>query len=287
MTWALYETPGIDPTARLVLCVLADHAHNDGTAAFPSLATISEVVGIAPRNVRNHIRKLEAQGLIKRGNQLHVAYIRQDRRPTVYDLAMSDVQRIKNIAKAPKKNGGMPASPRAIVDNVGDNSPKTVDKAVHENVDNNPRGDAESPHGGMHGGMPASSEPLTQKINLSAVAGNENYETCRTCDVAKPDDQMTAGGVCRDCVMHGPSSEGRPGWAAVKAMQAEMKAKREAKEREEREAHDQLQRALQLRRSGATASSVADTSLATYGALDDETYRTGSAGPLQPSWGQS
>lgn len=281
MTWALYEAPGIDPTARLVLAVLADHAHMDGTAAFPSLKTIADVVGIAPRNVRNHVRKLEAQGLIRKGNQLHVEYIRKDKRPTVYDLAMTDTQRLRNMmqGKLPgtNPNGGMPATPRETVDKTGDNSPETVDKAVDENVDNFERGDAGIPSGGMHGGMPASAKPLTQKITHDAGDDYENWETCPQCDVAKPDDQMTAGGICRDCVMHGPSTAGSPGKAAIDALRANLKAKREAKEAQERADYEALQAKLKERRAGLTGSRSTDTTVAKSWAFDGETYLDGLA----------
>jgi len=288
MTWALYEAPGIEPTARLVLAVLADHAHMDGTAAYPSKATIADVVGIAPRNVAAHLRKLEAQGLIRKGNQLHVEYIRKDKRPTVYDLAMTDAQRLRNMTqgKLPGTNprGGMPATPRATVDKAGDNSSKTVENTVEENVDKNERGDAEIPSGVMHGVMPASSKPLTQKINPWAGDDYENWVTCPQCDVAKPDDQMTASRVCRDCVMHGPSSAGSPGKAALDAMRAKLRAEREAKEAKERADHEALQRKLLERRQGLTSSRPTDTGLTTYGALDHETYRNGSRAQPEGVW---
>lgn len=285
MTWALYEAPGIDPTARLVLAVLADHAHMDGTAAFPSKQTIADVVGIAPRNIAVHLRKLEAQGLIRKGNQLHVEYIRKDKRPTVYDLAMTDTQRLRNMmqGKLPgtNPNGGMPATPRETVDKSGGNSPETVDKAVDENVDNFERGDAGIPSGVMHGMMPASPKPLTQKKNHSAGDDCENWETCPQCDVAKPDEQMTTGGICRDCVVSGPSSAGSPGKAALDALRAELKAKREAREAQERADYEALQDKLKERRAGLTGSRPTDTGLTQAMAYDGETYRGGSR--VQPA----
>ncbi|MFJ2353366.1 helix-turn-helix domain-containing protein [Glutamicibacter sp. NPDC087673] len=293
MTWALYEAPGIDPTARLVLAVLADHAHMDGTAAFPSKQTIADVVGIAPGNVRAHLRKLEAQGLIRKGNQLHVEYIRKDKRPTVYDLAMSDGQRVANIAKNIHQNklpgtnprGGTPATPRKSVDKTVNKSSETVDKTVDENVDNFERGYAQGPSGGTHGGMPAYPKPLTQKITHGGGGDYENWATCHQCDVAKPDDQMTTGGVCRDCVMHGPSTAGSPGKAALDAMRAELKAKREAKEQRERAEQATLQAKLKERRAGLNASRPTDTVPTQKMAYDGETYRGGSH--VQPAgvWG--
>jgi DNA-binding transcriptional ArsR family regulator len=48
--------------------------------------------GLGERTVRRHLRKLEALGLIVRGNQaIAAAHIkRRDRRPTVYDLPLEN-----------------------------------------------------------------------------------------------------------------------------------------------------------------------------------------------------
>lgn len=281
MTWALYEAPGIDPTARLVLAVLADHAHADGTAAFPSKQTIADVVGITARNVALHLRKLEAQGLIRKGNQLHVEYIRKDKRPTVYNLAMNDAQRLKNMmqGKLPGTDprGVSPASSRETVDKTGDNSPKVGDKAVDENVDNLERGVTGSPSGVSSGVSPMTPKPLTQKKNHSAGDDYENWETCHQCDVAKPEEQMTTGGICRDCVMHGPSTAGSPGKAALDALRADLKAKREAREARERADYEALQAKLKERRAGLAGSRPTDTTVAKSWAFDGETYLDGLA----------
>jgi len=63
MSWVLRhseETLG----KRLVLLVLADHAHDDGTEAWPSLATIASETRLSERQVRYALRGLEASGAI-------------------------------------------------------------------------------------------------------------------------------------------------------------------------------------------------------------------------------
>jgi hypothetical protein len=51
---------------RLVLIVLADHAHADGTNAFPSVDTIKTESYMSERNVRYALRALEQSGAIYR-----------------------------------------------------------------------------------------------------------------------------------------------------------------------------------------------------------------------------
>lgn len=89
--WALYQvTPEeADPLARLVLLVLADHAHKDGSSAFPSVATIAGSVGLSDRTVQRKLAALLDAGLIRLGDQGLVSHLRADRRPTVYDLALA------------------------------------------------------------------------------------------------------------------------------------------------------------------------------------------------------
>lgn len=69
---------------RLVLIVLADHASEDGTNAYPTLATIAQQARMSRRQVQRALRNLETQGLIKdRG--------RTDWGARRFDVAMSDL----------------------------------------------------------------------------------------------------------------------------------------------------------------------------------------------------
>lgn len=87
--WVLRSAPVADPTAKLILIALADHAANDGSAAWPSQATIAEYACCSERSVRRRLLELESVGLIYRGDQRLVANYRADRRPIVWNLAMA------------------------------------------------------------------------------------------------------------------------------------------------------------------------------------------------------
>lgn len=52
--------------ARLVLIVLAEHAHNDGREAYPSVPTIAEEARLSRRSAQVALRHLEAAGHIER-----------------------------------------------------------------------------------------------------------------------------------------------------------------------------------------------------------------------------
>lgn len=88
MTWALKYAPAPDPLTRLVLIGYADHAHGDGTCSWPSNATLQEYTGASESTVRRRVQQLVTLGLLKRGDQRHVAHIPADRRPVVYDLCL-------------------------------------------------------------------------------------------------------------------------------------------------------------------------------------------------------
>lgn len=69
-TWALREAPvGGDTTARLLLVALADRAHPDGSAAWPSVRTLTKELQISERTIRRKLAEMEKAGVIRRGNQ--------------------------------------------------------------------------------------------------------------------------------------------------------------------------------------------------------------------------
>lgn len=74
-----------DSTAKLLLIVLADYANDDGMA-WPSVATMAQEVEKSERSIQLLLRKLEKQGLIRKGDQKLVGKYAKGRRPVVYKL---------------------------------------------------------------------------------------------------------------------------------------------------------------------------------------------------------
>ncbi|GEL48298.1 hypothetical protein CHO01_34140 [Cellulomonas hominis] len=69
MVWALRKAPvpANDPVAHLVLIAYADHANDDGTAAWPSVATVASYARCTPRTVHTKLRLLLEHGLMRPG----------------------------------------------------------------------------------------------------------------------------------------------------------------------------------------------------------------------------
>ena len=67
---------------KLVLVSLASFADADGSSVFPSIATIARQTGLSRRPVQQHIRALEADGVL-----VKVAPSRRHR-PTEYRIAL-------------------------------------------------------------------------------------------------------------------------------------------------------------------------------------------------------
>src|SRR6266480_3226372 len=95
ISWALNLSPvpadrGGQPSSacKFVLVGLANHAGPDGTAAFPSVATLVRYTGLSERTVRACLGPLAAEGIISPCDPDIVAarIKRADRRPRGWDL---------------------------------------------------------------------------------------------------------------------------------------------------------------------------------------------------------
>lgn len=148
MAWALRAdlTGKMSPEHRLVLVVLADHASSDGTGAYPSKARIAHRLGTSERSVQRALARLEALGLIAKGDQRMVLHHRADRRPTVWNLRLGarvnlDEPTLETPALYPATDDGeTPLSPG------------------HGETPVTPRGDT----GGRHGETALSPKPKTE-----------------------------------------------------------------------------------------------------------------------------
>lgn len=86
MTWVLEEAPINDPVKLLILYALADRAGADGCAAFPAHAEIAKRARCSTRTVARHLKEMEADGVIRRGDQSLVSHYASNRRPVVWDI---------------------------------------------------------------------------------------------------------------------------------------------------------------------------------------------------------
>ena len=68
LSWA-YKCHVGNASAKSVLVYLADRADDDGTAAYPKIATIVNVTELSERTVRGALKTLQERGFIRRGDQ--------------------------------------------------------------------------------------------------------------------------------------------------------------------------------------------------------------------------
>lgn len=99
--WALHQRCPT-PTAKLVLLGLANHAHADGTGAWPSVDTLAGYADCDRRTVQRSLRALEGEGLVARSSW-QPEHIDAARRPVCYELPILGRQNA-----APEQEEGRP-----------------------------------------------------------------------------------------------------------------------------------------------------------------------------------
>lgn len=102
----VWDAENVKPHELLVMLVLADHASDDGTNAWPAVATIAKKVRRTPRSVQQTLKELRERGLIEvEWNEGGDHRTTEDRRPNRYTIRLD---RLKAT-----DNGVKPTSPRA------------------------------------------------------------------------------------------------------------------------------------------------------------------------------
>lgn len=76
------------PLEFRVLTKLANVAAQDGSRAFRSADEMANELGVSRRSIQRALKALEDDRFIIRGEQRHLAHLRADRRPIVYDINM-------------------------------------------------------------------------------------------------------------------------------------------------------------------------------------------------------
>lgn len=140
LVWALNEAPVDDPVRLLVLVGLANHADADGRNAFPSDTTLAEYARCSTRTVLRHRQTMEAQGVIRRGDQSLVERYRADRRPVVWDIPGVPA---RGDRVSPRGNSGVTANgergdkrgDRGVVQTVNEQTPEPSNEPSGETAE--------------------------------------------------------------------------------------------------------------------------------------------------------
>lgn len=101
MIWVLEESGIHEHGDFRLMIALADRAHDDGTAAWPSVGWLAKRVCRTNRSVLRGLDRLKEQGLIRPGDQALVSHLPANRRPVVYDLIMTTVRGDKTVTSDP------------------------------------------------------------------------------------------------------------------------------------------------------------------------------------------
>ncbi|HEX6382229.1 MAG TPA: helix-turn-helix domain-containing protein, partial [Acidimicrobiia bacterium] len=99
--WAISQRLGRGKsTAKLILLVHCNHAHNDGTASWVSIDTAAADAECDRRTAQRAVAWLWRNGYMRLGDQELVSHLPPGRRPIVYDMAMSEERRHRWAAEA-------------------------------------------------------------------------------------------------------------------------------------------------------------------------------------------
>ncbi len=114
LSWAFRCHVG-NASAKAVLVYLADRADDDGTAAYPKIATIVAVTELSERTVRTALKTLQERGFIRRGDQRWTGN-------GVLDRFLEDESLFGEFLRTPVSEGGVESlvvEPPHIVVEVG------------------------------------------------------------------------------------------------------------------------------------------------------------------------
>lgn len=142
ISWALNDAPVDNPTSKLVLIALANHARPDGSSSFPSVARLCRYTCLSERSVRLHLAGLEQQGIIERCDQRIVAaYIdRPDRRPVGYNLCITLKRGVQDVQAAAERGASdEPNGVQEIPERGAGGAPKPLLNRQQEPLEAAPR----------------------------------------------------------------------------------------------------------------------------------------------------
>ncbi|MGW2253188.1 helix-turn-helix domain-containing protein [Kitasatospora sp. NPDC001660] len=169
--WALEHSPVTDPYERLLLTVLARKANSDGTDAYPSRNSLARAGLCDKSTVTRRLRRLEARGIIREGDQRAAFRIPKSLRPKVYDIMIpfsffspEQLARV-NEDRADRGLGPLTAEDRPPLAPAPARKPR-VDKGVKRSVDPDASGGASGLPGALS--TPCSNSPGSQVFDPGA-----------------------------------------------------------------------------------------------------------------------
>ena len=208
--WALNEAPVTEPVQVLVLVAMAERANDDGTSTYQSRATIAQKARISVRTVQRILAQLEEMGLIVRGDQELVSHFPANRRPVVYDIAVSKTW---GVNLSPQDSDVPPVSPQDDPD-VSQVSPQQGSDVSQVSPQREARGDIDDTLGvtRMAHNTSSNSSYITTPSSSVSTSPEPDLSALRAIAVTKFEEFWNAY----------PKQEGKqrakgPYWAALQA----------------------------------------------------------------------
>nr|WP_278568988.1 helix-turn-helix domain-containing protein [Bifidobacterium dentium] len=200
LSWAFKCHVG-NASAKAVLVYLADRADDDGTAAYPKIATIVNVTELSERTVRAALKTLQERGFIRRGDQRYARLGKggRNRLPqycqVVWDLAVesdpSTLTWIKETHTAEQDPMTMSGTVDPAASTIMENGESK--DILSENVETKPIPSTANPAGLETEPKPALQIPQGQHCK-SRTSGSAN--------VAGPALQISQGCIYKDKTLH-------------------------------------------------------------------------------------
>lgn len=200
LSWAFKCHVG-NASAKAVLIYLADRADDDGTAAYPKIATIVNVTELSERTVRAALKTLQERGFIRRGDQRYARLGKggRNRLPqycqVVWDLAVetdpSTLEWIRETHTAERDPMTMSGTVDPAASTIMENGESK--DIPPENVGTKPISSTANPAGLETEPKPALQIPQGQHCK-SRTSGSAN--------VAGPALQISQGCIYKDKTLH-------------------------------------------------------------------------------------
>lgn len=196
LSWAFKCHVG-NASAKAVLVYLADRADDDGTAAYPKIATIVNVTELSERTVRAALKTLQERGFIRRGDQRYARLGKggRNRLPQycqiVWDLAVeSDPSTLEWI----KETHTAEHDPKTMGNTVDPAASTIMENGESKDVLPENAGTKPIPSTANLAGLENDSEPALQ------IPQGQHCESCTpsTANAAPPALQISQGCIYKD-----------------------------------------------------------------------------------------
>ncbi|MFY9190196.1 MAG: helix-turn-helix domain-containing protein [Lawsonella sp.] len=137
LVWVINDAPVEKQSHLCILMALADTADDSGRNSWPSVETLARKSRCSQRTVHRHLKDMEKEGFIRRGNQEIVAKIPVNRRPIVWDICMPSTPNSWGDKLTPQAHSGVTKTPSRGDNAVAIGVTAVADKQSNKHIELN------------------------------------------------------------------------------------------------------------------------------------------------------